>query len=67
MFAIRLKDVIYWIFIVRGKNNLAWGHCKKIDEGATKVTTMCIYCDKRVKGGGISRFKAHLARQKGQV
>ncbi|KAL5122327.1 hypothetical protein HKD37_02G003148 [Glycine soja] len=27
---------------------------------------MCIYCDKRVKGGGISRFKAHLARQKGQ-
>ena len=27
---------------------------------------MCIYCDKRVKGGGTNRFKAHLARQKGQ-
>ena len=28
---------------------------------------MCIYCDKRIKGGGINRFKAHLAGQKGQV
>ena len=28
---------------------------------------MCIYCDKQVKEGGINRFKAHLAGQKGQV
>jgi len=50
---------------VRGKNDSAWGHCKQIDEGATKVTMMCIYCDKQIKGGGINRFKAHLAGQKG--
>ena len=25
------------------------------------------YCDKKIKGGGINRFKAHLARKKGQV
>ena len=43
------------------KNDPAWGHCKQINEGATKVTMMCIYCDKRVKGGIINRFKAHLA------
>ena len=43
------------------------GHCKQITEGATKETMMCIYCDKGVKGGGINRFKAHLAGQKGQV
>ena len=46
---------------VRKKNDPAWGHCKQINEGATKVTMMCIYCDKRVKGGIINRFKAHLA------
>ena len=52
---------------VRKKNDPAWGHCKQINEGATKVTMMCIYCDKQVKEGGINRFKAHLAGQKGQV
>jgi len=52
---------------VRGKNDPAWGHCKQIDQGATKVTMMCIYCDKWIKRGGINKFKAHLAGQKGQV
>ena len=52
---------------VRGKNGPAWGHCKQIDEDATKVTMMCICCNKRIKGGGINMFKAHLAGQKGQV
>ncbi|KAH1087736.1 hypothetical protein GYH30_019022 [Glycine max] len=28
---------------------------------------MCICCNKRIKGGGINMFKAHLAGQKGQV
>ena len=28
---------------VKQKNDPAWGHCKQIDEGYTKVTMMCIY------------------------
>ncbi|KAL2966198.1 hypothetical protein AAZX31_16G102700 [Glycine max] len=56
-----------WLAHNKKKNDLAWGHYKQIEEGATKLTMMCFYCDNQVKGGGINRFKAHLTRQKGKV
>nr|XP_025664895.1 uncharacterized protein LOC112763443 [Arachis hypogaea] len=51
----------------RGKTDPAWGHCKQIVEKTGKITMMCIYCDKPVRGGGINRFKYHLAGKGGDV
>ncbi|XLR34901.1 hypothetical protein S83_062801, partial [Arachis hypogaea] len=51
----------------RGKTDPAWGHCKQIVEKIGKITMMCIYCDKPVRGGGINRFKYHLAGKGGDV
>ena len=51
---------------IRGKIDMAWAHCKLIQEG-DKIAMMCIYCDKIVRGGGINRLKDHLAGKMGQV
>ncbi|XLR28179.1 hypothetical protein S83_056079 [Arachis hypogaea] len=51
----------------RGKTDPAWGHCKQIVKKIGKITMMCIYCDKPVRGGGINRFKYHLAGKGGDV
>lgn len=48
----------------RKKQDPAWNHCEKIKDGA-RVELKCIYCGKVFKGGGIYRFKEHLAGQKG--
>lgn len=50
----------------RGKTDIAWGHCKQIEEKG-KLVNLCIYCDKIIRGGGINRFKFHLVGIKGQV
>ncbi|QHO41340.1 Putative Zinc finger, BED-type [Arachis hypogaea] len=55
------------VYNIRGKTDPAWKHCKQIVEKAEKVTMMCIYCDKPIKGGGINRFKYHLAGKRGDV
>jgi len=48
------------------KTNIAWSHCKLIQEGG-KIAMMWIYCDKIVKVGGISRLMGHLVGERGQV
>ncbi|XLR03426.1 hypothetical protein S83_069624, partial [Arachis hypogaea] len=44
----------------RAKNDPAWGHCKQVVESG-KTILLCIYCEKLIRGGGIHRFKLHLA------
>lgn len=51
---------------IRGKTDIGWGHCKSILENG-KTVMLCTYCDKIIRGGGINRFKCHLAGAKGQV
>ncbi|KAJ8759789.1 hypothetical protein K2173_009890 [Erythroxylum novogranatense] len=46
------------------KQDLAWQHCQMIKAGE-RVHLKCIYCAKLFKGGGIYRFKEHLAGRKG--
>jgi len=55
---------------IRGKTDLAWGHCRKAPElsvGCKKTKLVCLYCAKVFAGGGINRFKQHLAGTKGEV
>ncbi|KAL9673763.1 hypothetical protein QQ045_030025 [Rhodiola kirilowii] len=51
----------------RSKIDSAWGHCKEIVEDGGKTALLCIYCNKIIRGGGINRFKYHLAGEKGQA
>nr|XP_034891250.1 uncharacterized protein LOC118031061 [Populus alba] len=54
----------------RGKTDLAWGHCREAPElsvGCKKTKLVCLYCAKVFAGGGINRFKQHLAGAKGEV
>ncbi|KAL9671968.1 hypothetical protein QQ045_009542 [Rhodiola kirilowii] len=51
----------------RSKTDPAWGHCKQLLEDAGKIALLCIHCNKIIRGGGINRFKCHLAGEKGQV
>ncbi|XP_061983055.1 uncharacterized protein LOC133702746 [Populus nigra] len=54
----------------RGRMDLAWGHCREALElsvGCKKTKLVCLYCAKVFAGGGINRFKQHLARAKGEV
>ncbi|KAH6767673.1 hypothetical protein C2S52_018656 [Perilla frutescens var. hirtella] len=46
------------------KHDPAWKHCQLFKNG-DRVQLKCIYCGKIFKGGGIYRFKEHLAGQKG--
>lgn len=43
----------------------AWSHGKVV-LGA-KNSTICLHCNKKIGGGGITRLKYHLAGIKGQV
>ncbi|XP_073107332.1 uncharacterized protein [Elaeis guineensis] len=55
---------------VRGKSDPAWNHCREAPElrGNTKrMKLACLYCGKSFAGGGINRFKQHLAGVKGEV
>jgi len=52
--------------IVRSKSDPAWAHCRFSDD-SSKKHLVCMYCNKVFKGGGISRFKQHLAGIKGDV
>ncbi|XP_019425065.1 PREDICTED: uncharacterized protein LOC109333939 [Lupinus angustifolius] len=51
----------------RGKSDPAWAHCKQVIAENGSTILLCLFCMKQIKGGGISRFKAHLAGIKGQV
>ncbi|KAG4399713.1 hypothetical protein AAZX31_08G274000 [Glycine max] len=50
---------------IRVKSDPAWGHCKVAEENE-KTILLCLYCNKIFRGGGINRFKNHLAGEKGQ-
>ncbi|XP_016178561.1 uncharacterized protein LOC107621023 [Arachis ipaensis] len=50
----------------RAKTDHAWGHCKQVVESG-KTILLCIYCEKLIRGGGIHRFKLHLAGKGGDV
>jgi hypothetical protein len=55
---------------IRGKTDLAWGHCREdleLSVGCKKTKLVCLYCAKVFTGGGINRFKQHLAGTKGEV
>ncbi|KAL5076849.1 hypothetical protein RYX36_015833 [Vicia faba] len=52
--------------ITSQKHDPAWKHCQLYKNGE-KVQLKCIYCLKMFKGGGIHRFKEHLACQKGNA
>jgi hypothetical protein len=43
----------------------AWAHACVVPEA--KNNTICLYCNKLIKGGGITRLKYHLAGIRGQV
>ena len=52
---------------IRGKTDLAQGHCKeapKLSVGCKKNKLVCLYCAKVFAGKDINRFKQHLARTK---
>ncbi|XP_050232750.1 uncharacterized protein LOC126681279 [Mercurialis annua] len=50
--------------VTRHKKDLAWKYCQALKIG-DRVQIKCNYCDKVFKGGGIYRFKEHLAGRKG--
>ncbi|KAL9662255.1 hypothetical protein QQ045_027087 [Rhodiola kirilowii] len=52
--------------VIRSKTDPAWGHCKQLVEDVGKTALLCIHCNKIIRGGGINRFKCHLAGEKGQ-
>ena len=55
---------------IRGKTDLAWGHYREAPElsvGCKKNKLVCLYCAKVFMGGGINRFKQHLAGTKREV
>jgi len=52
--------------ITSQKHDPAWKHCQLFKNGE-KVQLQCNYCLKFFKGGGIHRFKEHLACQKGNA
>ncbi|XP_034894179.1 uncharacterized protein [Populus alba] len=54
----------------RGRTDLALGHCREAPElsvGCKITKLVCLYCAKVFAGGGINRFKQHLAGAKGEV
>ena len=40
-------------------NDPAWAHCIKVS--GKRNQTICLYCNKHIQGGGITRLKQHLA------
>ncbi|PKI44254.1 hypothetical protein CRG98_035328 [Punica granatum] len=53
--------------INRGKSDPAWAHCKEVPSASGRKGLLCLYCSKVLSGGGINRFKQHLAGLKGNV
>ncbi|OMO60760.1 putative Zinc finger, BED-type [Corchorus olitorius] len=53
------------VSINKHKQDPAWNHCQAFKNG-DRVQIKCMYCGKMFKGGGIHRFKEHLAGKKGQ-
>ncbi|KAK6259440.1 zinc finger protein [Theobroma cacao] len=53
------------ISITKQKQDPAWNHCEAFKNGE-RLQIKCMYCGKMFKGGGIHRFKEHLAGRKGQ-
>ena len=54
--------------LTRGKTDPAWSHCREDSVSNKKVKCLvCIHCGKRIRGGGINRFKQHLAGIKGET
>ncbi|OMP00304.1 putative Zinc finger, BED-type [Corchorus capsularis] len=51
----------------RGKSDPAWAHCRLMESTTSKGKLMCMYCQKAFAGGGINRFKQHLAGIKGEM
>uniref|UniRef100_A0A2N9EDY6 BED-type domain-containing protein n=1 Tax=Fagus sylvatica TaxID=28930 RepID=A0A2N9EDY6_FAGSY len=43
----------------------AWAHARVVPEA--RNNTICLYCNKLIKGGGITRLKYHFAGIRGQV
>ena len=43
----------------------AWAHGQVVP--GVKAASICIYCNKRINGGGVTRLKYHLAGIKGEV
>ncbi|CAN0925477.1 hypothetical protein LINGRAHAP2_LOCUS34784 [Linum grandiflorum] len=52
---------------VRSKTDPAWAYVNETIEGNAKPVYTCLCCDKKIKGGGISRMKRHLAGIRGDV
>jgi len=50
----------------RKKSDPAWGYCTLITEGGRKKIK-CMFCNDVFAGGGIHRFKEHLAKWPGNV
>ncbi|CAI0440028.1 unnamed protein product [Linum tenue] len=50
----------------RRKKDVAWLHCEALKVN-DRVQIKCKYCGKIFKGGGIYRFKEHLAGRKGSA
>jgi len=50
----------------RQKYDPAWGYCTQITEGG-RAKIKCMFCNVVIKGGGIRRFKEHLAKWPGNV
>ncbi|XWS75730.1 hypothetical protein CRYUN_Cryun01aG0117200 [Craigia yunnanensis] len=53
------------ISITKQNQDPAWNHCQVFKNGE-RLQIKCMYCGKMFKGGGIHRFKEHLAGRKGQ-
>ena len=49
------------------KTDLAWTHVTMTQSSDRKKLLICNFCEKVIKGGGISRIKMHLAGQSGVV
>jgi len=52
------------------KTDLTWSHCREDPElrvRCKKTKLVCLYCAKVFAGGGINRFKQHIAGAKGEV
>ncbi|XVF71161.1 hypothetical protein PTKIN_Ptkin12aG0014100 [Pterospermum kingtungense] len=53
------------VSVTKQKQDPAWNHCLVFKNGE-RLQLNCMYCGKVFKGGGIHRFKEHLAGRKGQ-
>lgn len=53
------------VSVTKQKQDPAWNHCQVFKNGE-RLQLNCMYCGKIFKGGGIHRFKEHLAGRKGQ-